>query len=97
MRVKYSMLIQWSDEDQLYICSLPEFGELCKTHGDTFEQAARNGREVLEMLIESLQNSGKTLPIPDLYADEAVIRRPVRTSKLATKISSKNSNVRSAK
>jgi len=90
------MLIQWSDEDQLYICSLPEFGELCKTHGDTFEHAARNGREVLEMLIESLQNSGKLLPIPDLYPDETTKRQPVRSSKAPTKSSSKDSKVRSA-
>ena len=97
MRLKHSMLIQWSDEDQLYICSLPEFGEFCKTHGDTFEKAARNGREVLEMLIESLQNAGKPLPNPDLYPGETANRQPSRNAKLSAKTSSKSSKLRSAR
>src|SRR5438093_7862525 len=38
MILPYSMVIQWSDEDEAYIVSLPEFGG-CKTHGATYQEA----------------------------------------------------------
>jgi antitoxin HicB len=60
------MLIQWSDEDEAYIVTLPEFGS-CKTHGATYEDAAKNGREVLELLIESGLADGEELPEPDKF------------------------------
>src|SRR2546421_8529773 len=57
-QVRYSMLIQWSDEDQAYLVALPEWeGHLfnwdAATHGATYEEAARHGREVLELLVEN--------------------------------------------
>ena len=63
MKSRYSILIQWSDEDQCYIVSLPEFGKYAKTHGDTYEEALKNAQEVLELLIEDDNN----LPQPDVY------------------------------
>jgi predicted RNase H-like HicB family nuclease len=57
------MVIQWSDEDQLYVVTLPEFGG-CKTHGSTYEEAAKNGQEVLELLSETYQAEGRPLPEP---------------------------------
>lgn len=64
MRLPYSILIQWSDEDQKYIVSLPEFGPYAHTHGDTYEEAIKNAQEVLELLIEDYQEQGKPLPQP---------------------------------
>jgi predicted RNase H-like HicB family nuclease len=61
------MLIQWSDEDQAYIVSLPEFGQYAKTHGSTYEEAAKNGREVLELLLEDYQALGHPLPPPATF------------------------------
>jgi antitoxin HicB len=60
------MLIQWSDEDQAYLVTLPEFGG-CKTHGDSYEEAAKNGHEVLELLIRSNLDEGEPLPRPAKY------------------------------
>jgi predicted RNase H-like HicB family nuclease len=60
------MLIQWSDEDQVYIVTLPEFGGP-KTHGETYEEAAKNGREVLELLVESCLEHGEPLPASAKY------------------------------
>jgi predicted RNase H-like HicB family nuclease len=71
MKYPYSILIQWSDEDQKYIASLPEFGPYARTHGETYAEAVEMAEEVLELLIESYQESGKVLPAPrslDLYA-----------------------------
>ncbi|MBW4494842.1 MAG: type II toxin-antitoxin system HicB family antitoxin [Oscillatoria princeps RMCB-10] len=64
MKCEYTIVIQWSDEDECYVVSLPEWGELCHTHGDTYEEALKNAQEVLELLIESSLEEGKTLPNP---------------------------------
>ena len=59
----YSIVIQWSGEDHAYIATLPEWGG-CHTHGSTYEQAAKNAREVLEILIRDEIASGNELPSP---------------------------------
>jgi antitoxin HicB len=66
MTCRYSMAIQWSDEDDAFIVTLPEFHGT-KTHGSTYEEAAKNGREVLELLIETYQAEGQELPQPVLF------------------------------
>jgi predicted RNase H-like HicB family nuclease len=63
MKSRYSIIIQWSDEDECYIVSLPEFGKYARTHGDTYEEAVKNAQEVLELLIEDNNN----LPQPNIY------------------------------
>jgi predicted RNase H-like HicB family nuclease len=57
------MVIQWSGQDQAYVVTLPEWGG-CHTHGKTYEEAAKNGREVLEMLIKDEAATGGELPSP---------------------------------
>lgn len=64
MKPQYSILIQWSDEDQKYIVSLPEFGTYAHTHGDSYEEALKNGQEVIELLKEDYEAHGKPLPQP---------------------------------
>jgi predicted RNase H-like HicB family nuclease len=60
------MVIQWSDVDQVFVVTLPEFNG-CKTHGATYEEAGRMGREVLELLIETYEADGTPLPEPLKY------------------------------
>ena len=60
---RYSVIIQWSPEDEAYVVTLPEWGG-CHTHGATYEEAAKNAREVLELLIETEQEAGRPLPSP---------------------------------
>ena len=67
---RFSMLIQWSEEDQAYLVTLPEWANRVNTpttHGHTYEEAAKNGREVLEMLAEGALEEGETLPKPHVY------------------------------
>jgi len=63
----YSMDIRWSDEDQAFIVSIPELPG-CVTHGFTYEEAAKNGREVLELWLDILKEDGDPLPEPRAYA-----------------------------
>ncbi len=58
----YSMVIEWSEEDRVFVVSLPEWGPYAKTHGSTYDDAARAGREVLEMLIQNRKAQGRPLP-----------------------------------
>lgn len=67
MSIHYSIIIQWSDEDQAYIVSLPEWGDLVHTHGDTYVEALERGQELLEALIASRQEHGEPLPSPCVY------------------------------
>lgn len=64
MNYHYTIIIQWSDEDQCFVVSLPEWGEFCHTHGDTYEEALKNAQEVLELLIETSLEEGQPLPEP---------------------------------
>lgn len=64
MNDRYSILIQWSDEDQIYLASLPEFGPYARTHGNSYEDALKNAREVLDLLIEDYRAKNKPLPSP---------------------------------
>jgi predicted RNase H-like HicB family nuclease len=63
---RYSVIIQWSEEDQVYVVTLPEWGG-SHTHGATYEEAAKNAREVLELLIEGEEQDGRELPPPHQF------------------------------
>jgi predicted RNase H-like HicB family nuclease len=63
----YSMVIEWSDEDNAYIVSLPEWGDLVHTHGETYAEAVAMGEELLAGLIASRQQHGESLPAPNIF------------------------------
>ena len=59
--LRYQMVIDWSDEDDCYLVHFPDFPEQTyRTHGDSYEEAARNGEEVLQLLLEEDE-----LPLPE--------------------------------
>ncbi len=62
MNSHYSLIIEWSEEDRLFVVSLPEFTDVMQpcTHGHTYEEAAKHGQELLETLIELYQVRWKT-------------------------------------
>ena len=65
MNLPYTIVIQWSNEDQCYLVHLPEFPtQKFHTHGETYEEALENAQEVLELLIEEYKQDGKALPQP---------------------------------
>lgn len=64
----YTIVIQWSNEDEAYVVSLPEWGDLVHTHGDTYADALQRGQELLEMLVESRRAHSEALPEPRVFA-----------------------------
>ncbi len=62
--MKYTIVIQWSNEDNCFVVFLPEFEDVMQpvTHGETYQEAFENAQEVLELLIDSLIEENKPLP-----------------------------------
>lgn len=59
------MIIQWSEEDHLYLVHFPDFpSQQFITHGKTYPEAADNGQEALEGLIAVLQDHNQPIPQP---------------------------------
>jgi antitoxin HicB len=63
--MQYTILIQWSDEDNCFVVFLPEFTNVMQpcTHGNSYLEAAKNAQEVIELLVESALEAGEPLPI----------------------------------
>jgi len=60
---RYSMLIRWSEPDNVYIVTVPELPG-CKTHGHTYEEAVQHGREAIELWITASEEWGDPIPEP---------------------------------
>jgi antitoxin HicB len=64
-RLKYQMVIQWSEEDECFLVGFPDFpGQQWRTHGETYEEAVTQGIEALESLVMAYEASGDPLPEP---------------------------------
>lgn len=49
-KLKYQMVIQWSDEDNCFLIGFPDFpGQQWRTHGNTYESAVTSGIEALAL------------------------------------------------
>ena len=66
----YSMLIVWSQEDQAYIVTVPELPG-CRTHGETYEAAVRQGQDAIASWIEARRASGRPIPAPRVFAQRS--------------------------
>jgi len=58
------MVVLWSEEDQCYVVTLPAW-QNARTHGVTPEEAVRNARDVLNLLIQSAVEHGEPIPPPE--------------------------------
>jgi antitoxin HicB len=70
-RLHYSMVVQWSDDDQAYLVTLPEWDGRAfnpVTHGDTYEDAVKRGHEALAALVAAARKHGEPLPEPRRFA-----------------------------
>jgi antitoxin HicB len=64
-KLKYQMVIQWSEEDDCFLVGFPDFpGQQWRTHGATYEAAVTNGIEALESLMMAYEAAGDLLPEP---------------------------------
>ncbi|MGK7956911.1 MAG: type II toxin-antitoxin system HicB family antitoxin [Crocosphaera sp.] len=69
--LKYTMIIQWLEEDECYLVGFPDFpGQKWRTHGDTYTEAVTNEVEVLELLIEDYQMAREIFPTCKMYYNQ---------------------------
>jgi predicted RNase H-like HicB family nuclease len=64
---QYSTIVQWSDEDRLFLVTIPEFADrvvMPCTHGQTRSEAIHKGEEVIEMYLEAWEAEGESIPEP---------------------------------
>ena len=63
----YSMTIQWDNDDQIFVVSVPELPG-CMTHGRTYEEALQNAKEAIAGWLEVAKNEGWPIPQPNVAA-----------------------------
>ena len=59
----YGMRLAWSPEDQVYVASCPELGDL-SAHGPAPAEAAAELGKAIELAIETFEEEGWALPEP---------------------------------
>ena len=62
--MKYTITLQWSDEDKCFVVFLPEFTNINQpcTHGKTYSEALQNAKELIEILVELAIEKNEPLP-----------------------------------
>ncbi|MGO9271012.1 MAG: type II toxin-antitoxin system HicB family antitoxin [Terriglobia bacterium] len=62
-KLKYEVIIYWSDEDQAFIAEVPELPG-CAADGNTYRQALANVEVVIQEWIETAKELGRPVPEP---------------------------------
>ena len=68
---RYSMLVQWSSEDGVWIVTVPEVGN-AKTHGGTPAEAVEMGAEMVAAYLGMRRRRGEPVPAPRLFGTVTV-------------------------
>ncbi len=63
----YSMVIEWSDEDDAYVVTVPELPG-CLTHGATYAEAVRQGEGAIGTWLQTARVWGDPIPPPRVFA-----------------------------
>lgn len=66
----YSMNIQWDEDDEIYIVTVPELPG-CRTHGKTYEEAIQQAQDAIESWIMVAQEQGRPVPLPRVRSANA--------------------------
>lgn len=67
----YSMVLEWDPRDDIYVATVPVLPG-CRTHGVTLDEAVRNGREAMELWIDSARRWGDPIPEPRFFDADTV-------------------------
>ena len=79
MKLPYTIRIvrRTEDNDNYYFATVDEL-EGCMSHGDTYEEAAKNIQEAMELWLESSLEHNDPIPVPleKIYSGKFVVRIP---------------------
>ena len=62
-RIRYEVIIDWSDEDKSFIVEVPELPG-CMADGSTYQEALANAEVVIQEWIETAKELGRAVPEP---------------------------------
>ncbi len=71
MPIRYRLLIEWSNADQLYLVTIPEFdGRVMQpcTSGKTYEEALDNAQDCIQACLEAWEDAAEDTPQPREFA-----------------------------
>ncbi len=63
MKIKYELILYWSEVDQAFIVEVPELPG-CAADGETYQEAVQNAEVVIQEWIETAQELGRPIPEP---------------------------------
>ena len=63
---QYSMIIKGDPEDKIYVVAVPELPG-CMMHGQTYEEAVRQGQDAIESWIMVAKELNRLVPPPKVY------------------------------
>ncbi|HBL15159.1 MAG TPA: hypothetical protein DD379_27955 [Cyanobacteria bacterium UBA11162] len=63
MKIKYELIIYWSEIDQAFIVEVPELAG-CAADSETYQEAVQNAEVVIQEWIETAQELGRPIPEP---------------------------------
>jgi predicted RNase H-like HicB family nuclease len=63
MKMKYEIIIYWSEEDDSFVVEVPELPG-CVSDGETYIEALQNVQTVMQEWIETAQELGRPIPQP---------------------------------
>ncbi len=63
MKIRYELIIYWSEVDQVFIVEVPELPG-CAADGETYQEAVQNAEIVIQEWIETAQELGRPIPEP---------------------------------
>jgi len=70
MKTKHSIVIQWSEADQVFIAATPEIAGL-NAFGDTPEEAIKELNIAKELFLQVMEEDGETIPDPDVFVQHS--------------------------
>ncbi len=62
-RIKYEVIIYWSDEDDAFIAEVPELAG-CAADGATYQEALANVEVIIGEWIKTARELGRPIPAP---------------------------------
>jgi predicted RNase H-like HicB family nuclease len=63
MKIRYELIIYWSEEDQAFIVEVPELLG-CMADGETYQEAVQNAEIIIQEWIETAKELGRPIPEP---------------------------------
>jgi predicted RNase H-like HicB family nuclease len=62
MKIKYELIIYWSEVDRAFIAEVPELAG-CVADGETYQEAVQNAEIAIQEWLETAQELGRPIPV----------------------------------